>query len=168
MLRPRPVLGRRASTLAAALSLASSRSPIEAEHFSLALKETGLEDPIKRAVPLYQFCGALWPNPCSGGQFVGWIAAKRDEIRDLLRVNPIPLPDLIGPDARDFAAPHWVKDCRTWRGKLKRIPITARHHCGTTSAFFGSDRGGEKVICFEPCGFGVRKPNGGDELGQEV
>jgi hypothetical protein len=94
--------------------------------------------------------GALGTGPRGARQFVGWIAAKRDEVRHLLRLNAIPLPNLVRPDARDSAGSHWVEDCRAWRGELKLIPIAARHQCGAASALFGSNCGGKKVICLEP------------------
>jgi hypothetical protein len=48
--------------------------------------------------------GAYWPNPGGSWQFIRRIAAQRDEIGCLFRIDAISLPDLLGPDARNFAA----------------------------------------------------------------
>ena len=37
-----------------------------------------------------------------------------------------------------------------------------------TCALLSGDRGGEKVICFEPWGFGVCKSKGGDKFRQDI
>jgi hypothetical protein len=91
------------------------------------LKETGLKDPIKRAVPLHQLSGAFWPNPGGAGQFVGRITPERNEVRYLFWIDAISLLDLFRPDARNFAAPRRVEDRRAWRGELKGISIAAGH-----------------------------------------
>ena len=61
--------------------------PIEAEHLSLSLKETGLQDPIKRAVPLHQLSGAFWSHSGSAKQFVRRITAQRNEVRHLVWID---------------------------------------------------------------------------------
>ena len=103
--------------------------PIKAEHLSLSLKEIGFEDALKRAVPLYQLSGAFWSNSGSTRQFVGGITAERNEVRHLVWIDAISLPDLFRANARYFPAPRRVEDCRARRGELKRIPIAARHQC---------------------------------------
>jgi hypothetical protein len=45
------------------------------------LKETGLEDPIKRAVPLHQLSGAFRTDSGCARQFVRGITAERNEVR---------------------------------------------------------------------------------------
>jgi hypothetical protein len=91
------------------------------------LKETGFEDAIKRSLPLQQLSGALWPDSGSAGQFVRGIAAERNEVRHLVWIDAVSLPDLLRPDARYFPAPRRVQDRCARRGELKRIPIAARH-----------------------------------------
>jgi hypothetical protein len=71
--------GRRARV--AALTHHGRDQPKEAEHLSLCLKETGLEDPIKRAVPLHQLSGAFRTESGSARQFVRGITAERNEVR---------------------------------------------------------------------------------------
>ena len=137
---------------------------IKAEHLRPSLKQTGVKDAIKRPVSPHQFCSALWPNSRRAGQLVGRIAPKRNEVWYLFRIDAVPLPDLIRPHARNFAAPHRVEDCCGWRGELKRVPIAARNQRGTACALLGGDRGGEKVVRLEPWGFGVRKPACGDKF----
>ena len=55
-----------------------------------------------------------------------------------------------------------------WRGELKRIAIAACHQRVAVCALLESDGGGEKVVGLEPRAFGVRKPAGGNEFGQDV
>jgi hypothetical protein len=47
------------------------------------------------------------------------VAAKRNEVRDLLLIAAVALPDLFGPDAGHFAGPHRVEDLCAVRGKLE-------------------------------------------------
>jgi hypothetical protein len=82
----------------------------------------------------------------------------------LVWIDAISLQDLFGPDARDFASTRRVEDCRARRGELKRIPIAARRQGSAACTLLGSNRRGEEVVRLEPCGFGVRKPKGGDKL----
>jgi hypothetical protein len=85
----------------------------------------------------------------------------------LVGINAISLPDLFAPNTRYFAAPRRVEDRRARRGELKRIPIAARHQCRAAATFLYSNRG-EKVVCLEPWGFGVRKPKRGDKFRQDI
>jgi hypothetical protein len=110
--------------------------------------------------------GAYWPNPGSSWQFIGRIAAQRDEVGYLFRIGAISLADLFGPDAREFAAPRRVEDRCALRGELKGIPIAARHQRRPASVFLCSNRSGEKVIRLEARGFSVCKPTGGNKFGQ--
>jgi hypothetical protein len=48
---------------------------------------------------------AFWPNSCGPRQLVGRVAAKRNEVRNLLWIDAVALPDLFGPDAGHFAGP---------------------------------------------------------------
>jgi hypothetical protein len=141
---------------------------IEAEHLSLSLKETGLEDPIKRAVPLHQLGRAFWPDSGSARQFVRRVPAERDEVRHLVWIDAISLLDLFGPNTGYFPAPRRVQDRCARRGELKRIPIAARHQCRAAGAFLQSNCGGEKVVRLVSWGFDVRKPKCGDKFGQDV
>ncbi len=131
-------------------------------------KETSFEDGIKCAVPLHQLSGALWADSSSARQFVGRVTAERNEVRNLVWIDAISLPDLVRPNARDFAAPRRVQDCRARRGELKRIPVAARHHCRTTCTFLSSNCGREKVIRLVSGRFGVREPKSGDKFRQDI
>jgi hypothetical protein len=46
--------------------------------------------------------GADWPNASSSRQFIGRIAAQRNEVGYLLGVDAISLAHLFGPDVREF------------------------------------------------------------------
>ena len=100
---------------------------IEAEHLRLTWEETRVKDAIKRSVPPHQLRPTFWPNPGSARQFVGRITAERNEVRHLFWIDAISLPDLLGPDPRNFAAPRREEDRCALRGELKSIPIAARH-----------------------------------------
>jgi hypothetical protein len=76
--------------------------PIEAEHLSLSFKETGLEDPLKGTVPL---SGAFRADSGSARQFVRRVTTERNEVRHLVWIDALSLPDLFRPDARYFPAP---------------------------------------------------------------
>ena len=78
---------------------------IKAKHLGLSLKETGLKDAVKRAVPPQQLRSAFRSDPGSARQFVGRVTAERNKVRYLFWIDAISLPDLFGPDAREFAAP---------------------------------------------------------------
>jgi hypothetical protein len=115
-----------------------------------------------------QLSGALWPDSGCARQVVRGIAAERNEVRHLVWIDAVSLPDLFRPNARDFAAPRRIEDRCTRRGELKRIPIAARHQCGAACTLLSGNCGGEKVVRLVPRGFGVRKPKRGDKFGQDV
>ena len=128
----------------------------------MGLKETCLKGPIKRAVPTQELSGAFRTHSGSARQFVRRITAERNEVRHLVWI------DLFRPDARYFPAPRRVEDRCARRRKLKGIPIAARQQGRAACTLLSSNRGGEKVVCFEPWGFGVRKPKRGDKFGQDI
>ena len=105
-------------------------------------------------------------NAGGSWQFIRRIAAQRDEVGYLFRIDAISLPNLFGPDARKLAAPRRVEDRCALRGELKGISIAARHYRGSASAFLVSHRSGEKVIRLEPWSFSVCKPAGGNKSRQ--
>ena len=108
------------------------------------------------------------PDPGSARHFVRRITAERDEVRHSVWIDAISLPDLFRPDARDFPPRDGIEDRRAWRGELKGISIAASDYNGAACVLLSGDCGGEKVVCLEPWGFGVRKPKGGDKFGQDV
>jgi hypothetical protein len=134
----------------------------------LSLKETRLKDHIKRAVPSQQLRSAFWSDSGSPRHFVRRVPAESNKVRHLVWIDAIPFPDLFGPDARKFPAPRGIEDGCTGWGELKGISIAAGHQRGTACALLSGDCGGEKVVCFEPWGFGVGKPKGGDKIGQGI
>jgi hypothetical protein len=74
------------------------------------LKKTGTKDPIKRAVPPQQLRSAFRPDPGRARQFVRGITSERNEVRNLVWIDGISLPDLFGPDARKFTTPRGIED----------------------------------------------------------
>jgi hypothetical protein len=75
----------------------------------LDLKQTRLQDRIKRAVPPQQLRGAFWSDPGSAKQFVRGVTSERNEVRYLVWTDALSLPDLFRPGAREFAAPRRIK-----------------------------------------------------------
>ena len=73
------------------------------------MKETGFEDTIKRAVPPQQLRSAFRADAGRARQFVRRIPAERDEVRHLIWIDAISLPDLFRPDAREFTTPRGVR-----------------------------------------------------------
>ena len=59
-------------------------------------------------------------RPGGARQFVRRVTAKRDKVRHLLWINAISLPNLFGPDAREFAAPRRVEDRRALLRRAER------------------------------------------------
>ena len=108
MLRPMSALDLQAK--AARLRIHRRDQPIKAEHLSLSLKKTGIKDPFKRAVPPQQLSSAFRPDPGCARQFVRRVTAERNEVRNLVWIDAISLPDLFGADARKFTTPRWVEN----------------------------------------------------------
>ena len=132
MLTPMSVPDRRAR--ASSPSRPSSRSADKGGASQPEFERDLHQGPIKRAVPPQQLRGAFWPDPGRARQFVRRITAERNEVRHLVWINAISLPDLFGPDAREFATPRRVEDRRARRGELKGIPIATGHQGGATTA----------------------------------
>jgi hypothetical protein len=138
---------------------------IKAEHLRFSWEEPSVKGGIKRAISPYQLSGAFWPNARCAGQFIGRITAERSEVRHLLRIDAIALPDFFGPDARDPAAAQRKEDRCALRGELKGIPIAARHQLGAACALLDGNRGGEKVIRLEPRALAFANPQAATNSG---
>jgi len=96
------------------------------------------------------------------------VAAKRNEVRNLLWIDAVALPDLLGPDAGHFAGPYRVEDLCAVRGKLERIPIAACDQDGAAFPFLGGNRRRKKVVRLDAAGFRVRKPARRHKLGEHL
>src|SRR5260370_33679027 len=118
----------------------------EAKHVGFRGKPACGEDASQSAVTTQQVSGTLWANAASAGQPIGRIAAKRDEIWHLFRIDPVTLPDFGRADARDLTAAQRMQDCRRFGGKLKCVPITARDQRRPAAPLLGGNRGGEQAI----------------------
>ena len=73
------------------------------------MKETCIKDAIKRAVPPQQLRSAFRSDAGGARQFVGRVTAERNKVRHLVWIDAISLPDLFGPDAREFPAPRGIR-----------------------------------------------------------
>jgi hypothetical protein len=73
------------------------------------LKEPCIKDAIKRSVPPQQLRCAFRADAGRARQFVRRIPAERDEVRHLIWIDAISLPDLFRPDAREFTTPRGVR-----------------------------------------------------------
>src|SRR6266436_8977739 len=112
---------------------------------------------LARKLLTQQVSGALRANAASAGQLVGGVAAKRDEIWHLLRIDAVTFPDFGWTDARDLTAAQRMQDCRRFGGKLKCVPITARDQRRPATPLLRCDRSREKVIRLVTGGFRICK-----------
>ncbi|MGZ8367493.1 MAG: hypothetical protein ACXWVK_02005, partial [Rhodoplanes sp.] len=77
--------------------------------------------------------------PRRARQFVGRIAAQRDEIRHLLGIDAVSRADLGGTDARHLACAHRVQDGRALGGELEGVAIAACDEDGSAPSLFGGN-----------------------------
>ena len=123
------------------------------------------KDAVERPVTSHEVGSAFWTDPGGAGQFIGRIAAKRDEVGYLFRVDAVSLPDLFGADARDFAGPHGIEDRRARRGQLKRVPISAGDKDSPARALLGGSRGGKKSSASNPGALALANPHAATSSG---
>jgi hypothetical protein len=110
---------------------------------------------------------ACRPNATSSRQFIGRIAAERNEVGYLFRIHAISLTDIFGLHAQ-FRRP--VTD-----RELSRVPMQAERNPDRRSAqtrnrqrVLSHNRGGEKVIRLESRSFGLCNSAGGHKVRQYV
>ena len=101
-------------------------------------------------------------------QFVRRIAAQRDEVRHLMRVDSVAFADLGRADARHFAGPHGIEDRRRVRGELERVAVAARDQHGPVPLLFRGDGGGEKIVSLVAGALGGLEAAGLHELRQHI
>jgi hypothetical protein len=131
------------------------------------LKETCIKDAIKRSVPPHQLSCVYWPDSGRARQFVRRVTAERDKVRHLLWINAIPLLDLFGPDAREFAAPRRVQDSRAWRNELEGISITAGDYGSAACTLLSGDcRRREKSSASNPGALAFANPKAATKSGR--
>src|SRR5690242_11534776 len=88
-------------------------------------KPTCLERLLQRSVLAQYVCRSRRPKPCNARQLVGRIAAQRNEIRHLLRVDAVSRTHLRRTNPCQLARANGEKNCGLLRCKLEHVAIAA-------------------------------------------
>ena len=140
---------------------------IEPQIVGYTRKAPGFEDCGKTAVAAQECGGAERTDARRSRQFVGRIAAQRDEVRYLLRLDAVALAHLLRPDPRHLAGAQRVEDRGSRRSELKGVAIAARHQHGAAAPLPGRGRSGEKIVRLVAGALGIGETAGSDEFGNE-
>ncbi len=108
--------------------------------------------------------GACCANAWRARHFVGGIAADRDKVGYLPRIDAIPLPHFIGTDTRHLAGTDGIENRGAIRRKLESVAVAARDEHGAAALFFLGGGGGEKIIGLEAGRTRILKTAGGHKL----
>src|SRR5215468_11538914 len=121
-------------------------SAVKAECLFLA-GEAGIgEGGIERAVFLQQGRGALGADALGAGNVVRRVAAQRDEIRHLGRLDAVAFAHLRWADAGHLAGAHRLQDDRARRSELEGVAVAARNEGGAAALLFRGRGGGQEVV----------------------
>src|SRR4051794_34417888 len=91
--------------------------------------------------------GCLRADALRAGQLVGRVAAKRDEVRYLGRLDAVALAHLPRPDPGELAdAAHGVEDHRPVADELERVAVAACDERRPAALLLVRDRSGEEVV----------------------
>ena len=100
---------------------------VEAQLVRLRGEASVVEHRLERLVLREQRRGGLRPDALRAGQLVRGIAAQRDEVRHLLRLDAVALAHLVRADARDLAdAANRLEHRRPLAHELERVAVAAR------------------------------------------
>ena len=140
---------------------------IKAKLLGLRLETAGGEHILER--PIFREETGRGPRsyPLGAGYLVRGIAAQRNEIWDLSRLDPITVSYLCRTDARHLTRLDGLKNGGLSRGQLISIAIARCDNDGPPPLFLGNRRR-KKVIGFVAGSLGVGEPTGRDELWQDV
>src|SRR5256714_7219300 len=144
-----------------------ARDPVVATQLLRVRREaTGLERGLERLVPAEDLGRLLRPDPRRAGQPVGRVAAERDEVRHLLRLDAVALAHLRRPDARELGdAAGWLEDRHLCACELERVAVGGGDEDGRLGVRCGR---GEGVVRFVPGRLRVREPQRLDQYRQEL
>ena len=135
----------------------------------LRREASGFERRLERAVLGEQRRRRLRPDAFRARQLVGRVAAERDEVGHLLRLDAVALAHLGRTDARDLAhAARRLQDRRALARELEEIAIRGRDEDGALLLLLGCDDGAHEVVRFVARRLRRREPERLDELGQQV
>ena len=125
-------------------------APVAAERLRLGGEATGLEQRVERPVLREQGRGGLGADAACARDLVRGVAAERDEVRDLLRLDAVPLADLGRPDPRDLAhAAHRLQDRHVVGDQLERVAVRRRDERRPAPRSLGGHGGAEEVVRLE-------------------
>ena len=112
---------------------------------------------------------ALRADAARARDLVRGVAAQRDEVHDLLRVDPVALAHLGRPDAsRRLSARHGLQDRRVGARELERVSIGRGDERLASGGLLGRDRRGEEVVRLVSRALPVRDSPRVEEPGHEV
>src|SRR5204863_8852760 len=102
------------------------------------------------------------------GEPVRGVTAKGDEIRNLLRLDPVALPYLGGADPRKLGdASHGLEDRRPLARELEGVAVGSGHKRQPAPLLLGSDRRREEVVGLVPRPLRAGEPHRLDELWEQ-
>ena len=118
---------------------------------------------------LQEVCGGLGAHTARARDLVGGIAAERDEVGHLLRVDAVALAHLRRPDPRQRPAALLRLQHRGPRAdQLERVAVTARDERLAAAGLLERDAGGEEVVRLVPVCLREREAHRLDELRRQV
>ena len=140
---------------------------VEPERVRLGREASGVEERVERSVLREELRGLLRADPACPGDPVGRVAAERDEVRDLLRVDAVAFAHLRRPDPRGRLASHGLQDRRPGARQLERVPVGRRDEHRAARLLLSPYRGAEEVVGLVPRRLRVREPGRRDERGHQ-
>ena len=133
---------------------------VEPERLRLALEAPRRERVLEAVVTAEEIGGSLRADATRTGNPVGRVAAQRDEIGNLARLDPVALAHLRRPDAEErAAAPLRLQDRRLLARELERVAVAARDERITPSRLLVGDGRGEEVVGLVAVGLRDRESN---------
>ena len=96
------------------------------------------------------------------------VAAQRDEVGNLRRLDAVARDDLRRVDPRHLAGADRIENRGAVGGKLERVAVAARDQDAAAAPLLGGGRGGEKIVRLVAGGLGVRKAACRDEVRQHL
>ena len=143
--------------------------PVEPQRVRLGREAALLERRLEAAVLGEQRGGRLRADSAGARDLVRRIAAQRDEVRYLGRLDAVALAHLCRPDAGQRpAALLRLQHDRPLADELERVAVAARHDRRAAARLLERDPGGEEVVRLVPVRLRGREAHRLDELRRQV
>src|SRR5438094_813479 len=141
----------------------SRHSPVHAQFLRLRLESSLLEHLLQRSVLGEEVGGGLRAHALGARQAVGRVAAKRDEVRHLLRLDLVLLAYLCWSDPGELAdSPDRLQDGRVLAGELERVAVGGGDEGGAAPLLLLRDRRSEEVVGLVAGALGSNEAEGPD------